>query len=815
MVAELSRVNPASVASQRLSENLRPALQAVGEDQDWLSQYLVHTHNLDVAREMGQRAYDAAIAAGRTPAQASAVAMQAANTRTFSGDLNLADTQAALTAIENTVKGFPDGAQRWQALQDAAQSVWDHNKQTLERKRDAGLISDDLYTELTTRYPRYVRTDIADYFEKGAGGPAPAGRTIGTSDVGIQKLDPRGTGKDRVNPLLSTSTRPTRPSPRSSATRPARRSRSWSDSTRPGQSTFKEVVPAQGANVGNPATTVPPSYRLRGKEQFLSVWDGGQARTYVVPPEFAALVQPQGGKILGDNAAVNTWRAAMGIYKELITSKNPAFSMLVSPIRDAGDYAIREATRSAERRGPGAITDAIWALPGVAADYVKAIPAAVLRHPRRDVQGRPGRHDARGRRSDVAARSLGGRSPYRAPRTEQRRRRPDQERRRRGPLRRERPDAGGRPIGERLEQVPRLAAARREAARGGSAVDQAMAFRDATLDFQRGGDWAKAINTVVPFFNTAIQGGAQVARTARENPIAFVSAVAATVGSMTAASEAWNAADPSERRTTPTCPTTLKKTGIVFMLPGVEGTDQRNDRRPNFLWLPTGSYGAFVGAARDAIQKTAQGQGGPDLATLGGWGSLAGDVGGTFSPLRGDSAGAVLSSITPPGLSTGLELAANTDLYRGSTIATDRSDQQASALSQASASGFNAVTGQETRPSQWEYLYRDLGGYGANLALTGSNMAAEALGQRQPNQEDRPIQNAPVAGGGRRPDATAARSDAIAAGRGSAGSGRAPRARCPGCPAGISRRPMSAGRGRCTSRRSSRRTARRRGRARQ
>jgi hypothetical protein len=658
--------------------------------------------------------------------------MQAANTRTFSGDLNLADTQAALTAIENTVKGFPDGAQRWQALQDAAQSVWDHNKQTLERKRDAGLISDDLYTELTTRYPRYVRTDIADYFEKGAGGPAPAGRTIGTSDVGIQKLDPRGTGKDRVNPLLSVLDQTYTAE---SAIQRNQAGKAFEELVRLDPTwagTFKEVVPAQGANVGNPATTVPPSYRLRGKEQFLSVWDDGQARTYVVPPEFAALVQPQGGKILGDNAAVNTWRAAMGIYKELITSKNPAFSMLVSPIRDAGDYAIREATRSAERRGPGAITDAIWALPGVAADYVKAIPAtfsgilegtykgdlAAMMREGAGQMSRPGRSEGDLRTALRELSSAGGVQIKSA-----------------GDVARFAGNVltlGAGPIGERLEQVPRLAAARREAARGGSAVDQAMAFRDATLDFQRGGDWAKAINTVVPFFNTAIQGGAQVARTARENPIAFVSAVAATVGSMTAASEAWNAADPQRAQDYADVPDYLKKTGIVFMLPGVEGTDQRNDRRPNFLWLPTGSYGAFVGAARDAIQKTAQGQGGPDLATLGGWGSLAGDVGGTFSPLRGDSAGAVLSSITPPGLSTGLELAANTDLYRGSTIATDRSDQNASALSQASASGFNAVTGRETRPSQWEYLYRDLGGYGANLALTGSNMAAEALGQRPP-----------------------------------------------------------------------------------
>lgn len=774
MVAQLSRVNPASTASQRLEENLKPALQKVGEDQDWLAQYLVHSHNLDVAREMGQRAYDVSIAAGKSPILASRNALLAANTRTFSGDLNLAQTRKALTDIESTVKGFPDGASRWQAVQDGAQAVWDHNRETLQRKLDAGMISQDMFNDLTQKYPRYVRTDIADYFERGSGASKPAGRTIGTSDIGIQKLDPRGTGKDRVNPLLSTIDQTYTAESAIQRNVAGKAFENLVDADPTWATTFREVVPRQGPNVGNPQTTVPGTYKLRGKEQFLTVWDGGDSRTFVIPGEFASLVQPQGGKILGDSALANGWRSMMGIYKGLITSKNPAFSLVVSPLRDAGDYAIKEMTASGNaakipprtvtrttaagntvtltQSTPGPVNAArsagaaVLSLPGVVKDYVAAVPAAfdgilqgqfkgdlaAMMQAGAGQMSRPGHTDADLRQ---ALRELSRTGGFQV--------------RDMADLRHVLGNVatlGAEPIGGRLEQIPRLAAARRATGRGASTTDQAMAFRDATVDFQRGGDLAKAINAVVPFFNTSMQGGAQVIRTAKQNPAAFMASMAATIGLATAGSEAWNNSDPQRAQDYKDVPDYLKKTGIVFMLPGVQGSDQRGDRRPNFAWIPTGSYGAFVGAARDAITKYGSGQG-ADLSTLSGWGSLAADVGGTFSPLRGDSAGGALSSLIPPPLSTAADLTGNKDLYRGSTIATDRNDQNASALAQGSAAAFNRVSGQETRPSQWDYLYRDLGGFAAGAIGEGSNMIARATGNRPTLQEDRPIQDFPVGGG--------------------------------------------------------------------
>jgi hypothetical protein len=746
-VAELTRVNPASVASQRIDEGIKGALQSVGEDEDYLSMYLVHSHNVDVAREIGQRAHDAAIAAGRSPRQASQEAIRAANTRQFSGDLRLGETLQQLTDIEQRVKSLPDGTQRWQAIQDGAQQIWDFNKATLERKRDAGIISDDLYNELTTRYPKYVRTDIADYFDKGTGGPAPAGKRLGVSDIGIQKISATGTAKERVNPLLSTIDQ-TYASEAAIARNEAgkafeeliRLDPAW-------QSTFKEVVPAQGVNVGNPATSVPASYTLKNGEQFLRVWDGGQARTYVIPKEYAALVSPQTGRVLGDSGAAKAAQEAMNIYKSLITSKNPAFSMVVSPLRDAGDYAIREATLSAKDQGLKGAAQAIGAVPGVMADYARAIPDAfrgILEGTYKGDLGRmmsegAGQISRPGREQGELRAALG------------------ELQRTNGLEVKSVKDAmrlvgnvltlGAEPIGGRIEQIPRLAAARRAGRRGASDLGQAMSFRDATVDFQRAGEVSRVINSIVPFFNVAMQGGAQTVRTFKANPAAFMASVAGTVGTATIAAEAWNNADPQRAADYEDVPDYLKRTGLVVMLPGVEGQSARGDALPNYVWIPVGQYGALVQTAKEAAKNAVAGKPGADLSSPAGWLELGAEVAGIFSPIRGESAGGMISSLIPPGLSTAAELSANRDLFRGSTIATERRNEQASALSQASAAGFNTLTGQESQPSQWEYLYKDLGGYGATLALEASNLAAEKLGMRPPKADVRPIQDIPIVGG--------------------------------------------------------------------
>jgi hypothetical protein len=91
--------------------------------------------------------------------------------------------------------------------------------------------------------------------------------------------------------------------------------------------------------------------------------------------------------------------------------------------------------------------------------------------------------------------------------------------------------------------------------------------------------------------------------------------------------------------------------------------------------------------------------------------------------------------------SEALELGVNKDLYRGTTIATDRRDDLASNLSTGIAGGINAFGDTDVvRPSQVEHVVRGVGGYAGQLATAASDLGRD-------RGETRPIQDIPVAGG--------------------------------------------------------------------
>ena len=73
----------------------------------------------------------------------------------------------------------------------------------------------------------------------------------------------------------------------------------------------------------------------------------------------------------------------------------------------------------------------------------------------------------------------------------------------------------------KLEQAPRYAAARRVYKKTGDYDAAALAFKRATVDFQRGGVWTQAIDSFYAFANVAVQGGVLPYRIARDHPAQF------------------------------------------------------------------------------------------------------------------------------------------------------------------------------------------------------------------------------------------------------------------------------------------------------
>ena len=247
-----------------------------------------------------------------------------------------------------------------------------------------------------------------------------------------------------------------------------------------------------------------------------------------------------------------------------------------------------------------------------------------------------------------------------------------------------------------------------------AALKGVMDYRDVTLDFQRGGTWARTINQAVPFFNVGWQSAATVQRAWRENPKAFPLTALSIIGAPAAAAEVWNRSDPQREKDYEDVPDYVKDRGIVYMLPGSEGEDAQGNRRPNYALIPLRELSPFAILAREAVAKAM----GEDTR---GAGALIGAATSSVSPIQANNPADFFNTFTPFGVSTGLQLSANRDMFRDRDIATERNDEESAAFSKALAEKLGV------RPSQVEFAIRDLGGYaGAGLLATSDMVTGNA-----------------------------------------------------------------------------------------
>jgi hypothetical protein len=266
-----------------------------------------------------------------------------------------------------------------------------------------------------------------------------------------------------------------------------------------------------------------------------------------------------------------------------------------------------------------------------------------------------------------------------------------------------------------------------------SEVERTMAGRDVSLDFERGGTFARVLNQGIPFFNVGFQSAATLPRALRENPVGFSTALLGLVGAPTIAAEAWNRSDPQLAKDYADVPDYVKDRNIVLMLPGKVATDEQGNRRPNYLTIPVRDLAPVVILAREAAARIA----GDDPRA---WDELLGATATAASPVQANSPADLFGMGLPPGISTALQLSSDHDWFRDQRIATKSRDEDASALSKGVAPLASRVLDRDVRPSQVEFATRDVGGglaraaHGASDLLTGR--------ERDPSRP----QNTPVVG---------------------------------------------------------------------
>jgi hypothetical protein len=604
--------------------------------------------------------------------------------RVFSGGLSAAESQAAL---QETARRL--GPEKFADLERRAQRVVDFNKAELERDVAAGLVPRGMADTWLEQYPNYTPVVVLDYLKSQGRALGGSGPSLSVGPRGIKTLTTAGTARARLDPIAA--------SIDAAYQGEALRRRNVSFNTfydliekTPG---FEDLFQVQkgGYTGGTRFEKTVQGYR------------NGELHTITTPFEEMARTLKQEDKAVFPGLA-----PAMQLYKELITGRNPTFLVGNAAI-DAPLAILQTAARE------GGIQHALPVMVDLFRGYADAFRGLAS-----------GQYA--GEWTKGFLREGGGMGFYATPTAKSGLQEVER-------LRRTSVLAVSTPadalrlvkdlasmewvkgIGERVELGPRAMAYHRALERGLPTEKAVLQGRTVTVDFAQGGSLAKILNQFIPFFNPAVQGTATTVRIARENPRGFLLTAGPGLVAPTLAAEAWNRADPERSKAYDDIPDYIKDRGVVIMLPGAPPVDEKGEPHPQAIVVNLRQLAPIASLTREVFGRVV-GVGNHRTAA-----DLLGGAVAQVSPVQG------VSSFLPPVISTAAELQANKNLYQGSTIATERADERASALSRGIAGGINTAAAQvgeypQVRPSQAEYAIRDVSGGVGEMTLGASDIVA-------------------------------------------------------------------------------------------
>jgi len=288
-----------------------------------------------------------------------------------------------------------------------------------------------------------------------------------------------------------------------------------------------------------------------------------------------------------------------------------------------------------------------------------------------------------------------------------------------------------------------------------NSLDSVNAARTVTLDFDRGGDFSRTLNQIIPFFNVGMQSASEPFRAYKENPVAYPVTIAALVAGPIAAAEMWNRSDPQMKQDYADVPEYMKDQGLVLMLRGQAPQDETGNRRPQFLHI---RYRQLSGIAV-ATRKLYEGAFGElEKRNPDGFMDIMRRGMMPLSPISGSNISDTFTSIMPPQAATALQLSQDKDIFRDKKINTKFGDMQATALSKGASAVSSAVTeklGLDPKwagtPSQWEFGTKDFLGGRGSVAQGTSDLIESGLSKlgvpgARPRVQGTP-QDMPVVGG--------------------------------------------------------------------
>jgi hypothetical protein len=204
-----------------------------------------------------------------------------------------------------------------------------------------------------------------------------------------------------------------------------------------------------------------------------------------------------------------------------------------------------------------------------------------------------------------------------------------------------------------------------EAIKGGATEQEALqhatlAAWQNSVDFNRAGDWARAVNLLVPYFNAGIQGSRQLVRSFQNRPLATSAKVLAGVTMPLAGLTAYNMADPERRKIYNNISEFEKENNFILIPPN---SKQNADGSYNVFKVPIPpGFGNLAQPTRRAIESFVNGN--PvDGAKIGA--DLLQALTGPLDPHNPQQA---LSGLIPQVVKPLVQQAANKDFFTGKEI---------------------------------------------------------------------------------------------------------------------------------------------------
>lgn len=665
--------------------------------------------------------------------------------RTFPGGVNVTDSDTSLLDLEQTVNNVDP--QAWGVLQNAAQRTWAYADGLRQTLVDAGVWTQQRADYYREHFPHYIPTNILEHLDAGPS-PYPKGKGLSVTDDLVDRMSIEGTDKAREDPLAALA-RATYATERTAA-----RNRTFNafigvrNAAPQLKAMIPEVLPADQDDLrraadkakadllaADPAATedmlnaaakqargyllansrVGKTLLARHDYKALQGFENGVKKTYAMPAGMAEAIQGSSYGASGPvSAALN--RLAR-LFTMAATTRFPAF-LVGNAVLDAGAYTIKESTRAGPW-GPLAAPQALADLAKAYYDLVKSGSGI-------------SRNEFTGQAAEILKQGGGQFGMYSGNRAARRETTRSLQRdkfweiKSGEDLRRFMGDFATlkwvEAAGGRIEMAPRLAAYRRAQRRGLNRLDSTLAARDVTIDFGRGGEFAKLLNQWVPFFNVGIQGAVTPFRAFKANPVGTAATAMGLIGVPTVMTERWNRGwnidgtfDHQRAKDYANVPDYAKQQGMIFMLPNNAPINSEGTRKPEYLYMRLREWAWAAILARQVVD-TLNGGGRP-------WQSVARDIVQQGAPISSPS------DFIPGILGVPTQLMSDSDWFSGRQIATQQNDDEASNLGRLGAQALTGISKHisgdpfaKVRPSQVDFAIRGIGAGLGTTAMGASNM---------------------------------------------------------------------------------------------